>query len=52
MPLLLAKSVKQYIILLWKEGESLNLKILEKSIGYEFKNKYLLKNALTHMNTE
>lgn len=31
-----------------KEGEKLNLQILEKSIGYEFKNKQLLKNALTH----
>ena len=26
----------------------MNLQILEKSIGYEFKNKQLLKNALTH----
>lgn len=31
-----------------KEGEKLNLEKLENSIGYTFKNKHLLENALTH----
>lgn len=31
-----------------KEGEKMNLEKLENSIGYKFKNKQLLENALTH----
>lgn len=31
-----------------KEGEKMNLEKLENSIGYTFKNKQLLENALTH----